>query len=143
MATMESLFEKTVNCTPHPIEVIDDQTAKEGGKFRSWTFPKSAHEARLIPEEQKHLEYISEQFDGVPIWTEPKYVGLEGLPDINKYPHPPIIVSMLVADVLKRQESYAPQWNGPILVPDTGPQGVIRDPATGAIKGTKRLVRYA
>ncbi len=118
--------ERYVNCTPHSINVFASD-----GKTNVMTFPQSKFIARIEQLPQKEIGRI---FAKVPIVDTPAYGQVIGLPDVAG----DIIVSMDVAHRLCETR----QWSaGKVLVPDTSPDGVVRDD-NGQIVGTKRLVKY-
>ena len=67
------------------------------------------------------------------------YDGVEGLPDPDSVDF--IIVSSIVASVIRNDKSLYDVWRGKILVPDTSSQSVVRD-SNGRILGVRRFIRY-
>ncbi len=72
---------------------------------------------------------------GVDVVYPPSYSSIRGLPADSSTN---IIVSKIVAEEMVSMQMV---WTGLVLVPDTGPDGVIRDDK-GRICGTKRLMSY-
>ena len=109
---------KIVNCTPHPIHLID-ATGK-----RSMTFPPSGQVARVT---STAIE-LPEIAPGIPA-VRHEWSAVAGLPD----PEEGVLyaVSTMVADRTDRTD---------IVVPDSGPGSVVRD-ANGEILGVRRFTR--
>ena len=118
--------EKYVNCTPHSITIF---TAD--GKGRLVYIPTSNFVVRVEQLPQKEIGHVSDF--RIPIVEAPVYGDVTGLPDEATN----IIVSLLVAQQLCENKT----WPCAIYVPDTSPDGVVRDD-NGQIVGTKRLVKY-
>ena len=70
----------------------------------------------------------------VPTIEAPRFTGINLMPPRDSS----IVVSMLVADFFMR---CFPNYCEHIFVPDTGPEGAVRD-TNGQIIGTTRLLRY-
>jgi len=111
---------KIVNLTPHEITIY----LPSGGVKK---IPPSGKVARV-----QTIREPASELDGIPL-VRVSYSEVEGLP---KEPEPDTyyIVSVLVAQALAND----PRWHGKILVPDTSPQGAVRD-KDGRIIGVKAL----
>lgn len=125
------------NLLPHDILVLCDDGGTVAAIFRA----EKGEELRLSSLPQKPWGSLpSGKRDtkpyhlNVPIRTAPRHYL-----DLGKFPfsrddatHPPIIVSALVAP-------HIPRWySGMVMVPDTGPEGAIRDD-DGLIVGVRSL----
>ena len=112
---------RIINCTPHEVIVIT--ACNEACVYKT-----SGTVARLETVKQQKLD----DMNGHEIWSPPIYTDVVGIPEGKDA----IIVSMVVADFIKNRK-----LGRRIFVPDTGPEGAIRD-ASGRITGTKRLMEY-
>jgi hypothetical protein len=128
---------RVINCTPHSITVCKYKKEEE----RKFTIPISDWCVRLLSTK----ENPEERFDIMGLGTvgivkAPKSIDVIGMPpEEYNLPSTAIIVSLPVGEFLKE---YPTRWLGPVIGPDTGPDAVIRDSATGQIIGTKRMVMY-
>ena len=111
---------KIVNLTPHEVTIY-----LPSGEVKR--IPPSGVVARV-----KTFREEAGTLEGIPLVTV-RYGEVEGLP---KEPEPDTyyIVSVLVAQALVSD----PKWRGKLLVPDTSPQGAVRD-KDGRIIGVKAL----
>lgn len=130
--SMPSPTKDVVALTPHDIYVLSTKQPDTLIAFRSEkTSDGKAKSLRLSSAIQPLLEEIPH---GVAVYGAPQhYLDLQQFPyDPHDAEHPPIIVSAIAA-------SHIPKWyRGTVLVPDTGPESVIRD-GSGAILGVQRL----
>ena len=111
---------KIVNLTPHEVTIY-----LPSGEVKR--IPPSGVVARV----QTFREEVGE-LNGIPLVTV-RYGEVEGLPS-SPEPDTYYIVSVLVAQALQGK----PEWHGKLLVPDTSPQGAVRD-KDGRIIGVKAL----
>lgn len=107
-----------LNLTPHDVTMY----AADGVTVVK-TIPKAGVSVRVREEVAERT-----MLDGVPVVSK-RFGEVTGLP--APIPDTWMIVSELVARA-------APQ-RCDLLVPDTGPDGVVRDASTGAILGSKRF----
>ena len=118
-----------INTTPHAIVVMD-----ENGKQRC-EIPVSGTPVRLIKNDAVIKLEPLPLGRGIPVVKQQPFTTIDDpdrLLSTGKY-H---IVSMVVADFLK-----AEGYEGPLYVPDTGPESVVRD-KKGVILGVKRFLCY-
>jgi len=127
-----------INHTPHAVIIF---VLTENKPACSITLPRKEPVLRLANAEQVTLQPIIATADGsyaIPVVTPPCYTDLspEGAAGCGAS----IVVSTVVAEWLVAHPEAAPQVRE-IYVPDTGPQGVVRDDK-GVIIGTRRLIKY-
>jgi len=111
---------KILNLTPHDINIFDPS-----GENIIKVYEKSGITARV-----NTIRQYFTKIDGVPVYRI-SYGNIEGIPKYE--PDTYIIVSLIVAQALILVNS---PWIGHILVPDTSPEGVVRD-KNGRILGVK------
>ena len=111
---------KIVNLTPHEITIH----LPDGSVVK---IPPSGRVARVAT-----IRKPTGELEGIPLVTV-EYGKVEGLP-AEPEPDTYYIVSVLVAQALASD----PKWHGKLLVPDTSPQGAVRD-KDGKIIGVKAL----
>lgn len=121
---------RVLNLTPHPVNIYREEEVV-------LTIPPSGTVARAT---MSNIELPPLQIDNASIPTITiSYDGVEGLPDPDSVDF--IIVSSIVASVIKSNKSLYDVWRGKILVPDTSPASVVRD-NDGRILGVRRFIRY-
>jgi len=122
---------KFVNLTPHAIVIF----LPNGNKLE---IPPSGQVARVATY-RNQVGTLSTPEGEIPL-VRVEYGEVEGLPE-RPEEGTVYIVSLVVAQAVKASPSLAALWTGRLLVPDTSPQGAVRD-SEGRIIGVKALQVY-
>ena len=127
----DSAVQPLVNLTPHAIHAL--KCGGDAGSEATVVYP--AHPQGPVRLRSTPQTLVDVRYDDVHVYTMPDFERdrLDNFPyDADDASHPDILVAGLVAP-------YVPRWfRGRVLVPDTGPESVIRDDK-GRIQGVKRL----
>lgn len=120
-----------LNFTPHDVTIYK---SKNSGNVIA-TIPRQQGQVlRLLQNEPNMKDPVKVGDTDVPAIEPSEYTGLNFMPPADSS----IVVSMLVADYIV---THFPGLCRHVFVPDTSPQGGVRD-AGGNIIGTTRLVQY-
>lgn len=128
----DSAVQPLVNLTPHAIHAL--KCGGEAGSEATVVYP--AHPQGPVRLRSTPQTLVDVRYDDVHVYTMPDFERdrLDNFPydADDDASHPDVLVAGLVAP-------YVPRWfRGRVLVPDTGPESVIRDDK-GRIQGVKRL----